>query len=293
MKSRWLVNLALLLVVAGLGLFLYFSPKKEAPSSNAVRLSELSQSAVNRIEIAFTAKNPVILEKRDGHWHLVQPYAARAGEEAVGKILAVLNAYSVDRFDTTDLARFGLDHPSLRLKLDDKELLFGTFNPVNGQQYVAFASAVYLIPTSYSDAAATQVVELLDKHLLAPNEEIASFDFSHLEQWEATGLRVEHAGKEWKVSIPGAKPVAAEMDEWFGDGWKTLEAKAVEPYKPDHKTAYPYFEIILKDGKRIRVDKQLESPEMILARPDEGLKYHFPSDLGFALLNPPVGAPKE
>lgn len=292
MKSRWLVNLGLLVVIAGLALFLYLNPKKEEESPNSVKVSELSQADVRKVEIEFSAKKPVVLEKRDGNWFLVQPYAARAGEQAVNRILAVLNADSVDKFDTSDLARFGLDHPSLRLKLDDKELLFGTFNPVNGQQYVAFGNSVYLISTSYSDAAATQVVELLDKRLLGPGEEVVGFDFSHLEQWEATGLRLERKGSEWKVSIPGAKPVRAELDEWFGDGWKTLSANSVEPYRVDSKTVYPYFEIILKNGKRIRVDKQLESPEMLLARPDEGMLYHFPPDLGFSLLNPPVGAPK-
>lgn len=292
MKSRWLINLGLLVVIAGLTLFLYLNPKKDAPSLNAVKVSELSQADVVRVGIEFPAKNPVVLEKRDGNWFLVQPYAARAGLVPVSKILAILNAESVDKFDASDLARFGLDNPSLRLKLDDKEILFGTYNPVNGQQYIAFGNSVYLVSTQYSDAAATQVVELLDKHLLAPGEEVAGFDFSHLEQWEATGLRVERAGSEWKVSIPGAKPVSSEMDDWFGDGWKTLSATSVKPYARDSKAAYPYFEIILKDGKRIHVDKHLESPELILARPDEGIQYHFPSDIGFTLLNPPVGAPK-
>lgn len=292
MKSRWLINLGLLVVIAGLGLFLYFNPKKDAPSFNAVRVSELSRADVRKIEVEVPAKNPVVLEKRNGHWFLVKPYAARAGEEPVNKILALLNADSVDKFDVSDLSRFGLDNPSLRLKLDDKEILFGTFNPVNGQQYIAFESSVYLVSTQYSDAATTQIVELLDKHLLAADEQVVGFDFSHLEQWEATGLVVERADSGWKVSIPGAQPDKAEMDEWFGDGWQTLSAKSVEPYKRDSKAAYPYFEILLKDGKRVRVEKHLESPEMLLARPDEGMLYHFPSDLGFTLLNPPVGAPK-
>lgn len=292
MKSRWLVNLGLLVLIAGIGLFLYFGPKKEETKFNATKVSEISQADIRKISIEFPAKNPVVLEKQDGHWRLMQPYAARAGEEVVGRILAVLNADSVDKFDTTDLARFGLDNPSLRLKLDDREILFGTFNPVNGRQYIAFENSVYLVSTQYQDAAGTQVVELLDKRLLAPNEEVAGFDFSHLEQWEESKLVVEHQGSEWKVSIPGAKPEKAGMDEWFGDGWRTLSAKSVEPYKLNAKETFPYFEIILKDGKRIRVDKQLESPEMILARPDEGMRYHFAPDLGFSLLNPPVGAPK-
>lgn len=292
MKSRWLVNLVLLAVIAGLGLFLYFNPKKEGTSINEIKVSEIRPSDINKIEIEFPAKNPVVLEKQEGHWRLVQPYPARAGDEMVGRILAVLNADSVDKFDTSDLARFGLDNPSLCLKLDGKDVLFGTNNPVNGRQYIAFGNSVYLVSTQFYDAAATQVVELLDKLLLAPGEEIAGFDFSHLEQWEATGLVVEHGDSAWKVSISGAKPDKAAMDEWFGDGWKTLSARSIEPYKRNSKETYPYFEIILKDGKRIRVEKHLESPEMILARPDEGMQYHFAPDLGFGLLNPPVGAPK-
>jgi hypothetical protein len=292
MKSRWLVNLALLVIIAGLGLFLYFNPKEEASSFNEVRVSEINQDDIGKIAIEFPAKNPVVLEKHDGHWKLVQPYAARAGDVAVGRILAVLNADSVDKFDTSDLERFGLDNPSLRLRLDDKEILFGTYNPVNGRQYILFDNSVYLVSTQFYDAAGTQVVELLDKQLLAPDEKVVGFDFAHLEQWEETGLVVEHNGGNWKVSIPNAKPNKAEMDEWFGDGWKTLSARSVQPYKRNSQENHPYFEILLEGGKRLRIEKHLESPELILARPDEAMEYHFAPDLGFALLNPPVGAPK-
>ncbi|MDR2875055.1 MAG: DUF4340 domain-containing protein [Methylobacillus sp.] len=292
MKSRWFVNLALLAVIAGLGIFLWLAPKKEEAAPDAIKVSSIAPSAVNKIEIGFPAKNPVVFEKQDGHWRLVQPYSARADGESVGKLLDVLNADSVDKFDAADPARYGLDQPALRLKLDDREMLFGTTNPVNGRQYIAFENAVYLVATRFYDVAGTQVVEMLDKHLIAPGEEVVGFDFSHLEQWEETGLVIERDGANWKVSIPTAKPTPGELDGWFGDGWKTLRANAVEPYKPDPRQSYPYFEIILKDGKRIHVDKQLESPELVLARPDEGMAYHYAADLGFTLLNPPVGVPK-
>ncbi|MDR2220758.1 MAG: DUF4340 domain-containing protein [Methylobacillus sp.] len=292
MKSRWLVNLALLAVIVGLGIFLYLTPKKEETATDVIKVSAINSSAINKITIEFPAKNPVVFEKQDGHWRLVQPYTARAGEEVIGKLLAVLDADSTDKFDTADLARYGLNQPSLRLELNDKEMLFGTTNPVNDRQYIAFENAIYLVSTQFYDVAGTQIVEMLDKHLIAPGEEVVGFDFSHLEQWEETGLVVERDGANWKVSIPNAKPAPGELDDWFGDGWKTLRANSVEPYTFDSRKTYPYFEIILKDGKRIHVDKQLESPELVLARPDEGMAYHYAADLGFTLLNPPVGVPK-
>lgn len=295
MKSRWLLNLALLLVVGGIALFLYLNPKQEEKGPNEVKVSNIVTSSISNISIQSPAKKPVQLQKRDGHWFLVQPYAARAGVGPVMKILAILGATTVDKFDATDLARFGLDNPTLRLKLDNEEFTFGTFNPVSGQQYIAYRNSVYLVSTQYAEAATTQVTELLDKHLLAPGEHVAGFDFSRLEQWEEIGgLRVDHVNGEWKVSTPNAHPVRKEMDDWFADGWESLTASSVEPYKPVPKNPpYPSFEIVLKDGKRLHIDKQLESPELILARPDEGMLYHFPGDLGFTLLNPPVNVPKK
>ena len=40
-----------------------------------------------------------------------------------------------------------------------------------------------------------------------------------------------------------------------------------------------------------QVDNE-ESPELLLGRPDEGLMYHVPPDIGFTLLNPPINLGK-
>jgi len=69
-------------------------------------------------------------------------------------------------------------------------------------------------------------------------------------------------------------------------------AQSVEPYTPDRKATYPSFEVKLKDGSKVHFDKLQESPELQLGRPDEGVMYHFPQDVGFNMLNPPVGLPK-
>ena len=60
----------------------------------------------------------------------------------------------------------------------------------------------------------------------------------------------------------------------------------------DPKSAYEqavekYGEVVLS-GKTIHFDKLQESPELLLARPDEGLVYHYSNDVGFTMLNPPL-----
>lgn len=293
MKSRWIVNLVLLLLVAGMGLALKFMPEKPQAQPSTVTLSELNSDTFSQISIEAPAKNPVTLEKRDGRWWLVQPYKARADAMAVERVLSVVRAESVDKFDATDPARYGLDHPALKLKLGAEEFLFGTFNPVSGKQYVGFRNSVYLIESKYSESATTQVVEMLDKNLLAADEQIASFDFSRLEQWEeGGGLRMAMEKDQWVVTRPNTTAKQEELKGWFADSWGTLIAMSVEPYQPDHRKKYPSFEIKLKNGKTLHFDKESESPELILARPDEGLRYHFPQDVGFQILNPPVTATK-
>lgn len=289
MKSRWLINLALLLLVLGGALALYLVPEPQTDKPAGVRISQVDPGSIGHISIVFTSKAPVELEKREGYWWLVKPFVARADHAVVGQILGVLEATASEKLPADDLTRYDLHQPVLRLKLDDEELVFGTHNPLDGRQYVAYKDGVYLVDGLYSQSAATQVVAMLDKNPLGPTEEIAGFDFSRLEQWEATGLRLDRENGKWIVSVPQAKPVQDEINDWYDTFWKALQATSVEPYQPDRKAIYPSFEIKLKNGKSIHFDKLQESPELLLARPDEGLIYHFPQDMGFSLLNPPAG----
>jgi hypothetical protein len=293
MKSRWIVNLVLLVLVVGIVLALKHAPEQKKEVAPAITVSTVDTDNISRISIEAPAKAPVELEKQDGAWFLTKPYKARAGGKPVYQMLAVLRANSVDKFDANDPARFGLDHPALKLKLDDQEITFGTLNPVNGMQYIGYQNSVFLVESKYAEALTIQVVEMLDKNLLKPGEDIAGFDFSHLEQWEeGGGLKMMRENGQWKVERPNAHPVQNDINAWFDDSWKTLIALSVEPYQPNSKAKYPSFDIKLKNGKILHFEKQGESPELKLARPDEGMIYHFPQDVGFQILNPPVGSPK-
>ena len=137
------------------------------------------------------------------------------------------------------------------------------------------------------------MIELIDKSPLKPSEKVAGFDFSHLEQWEESRLNVDLVDGKWKASILTSKPQQNEMNEWLEFSWLHNPAKSVEMYTPDRKATFPYFEIKLADGSKVHFDKIQESPDLLLARPDEGLIYKFPSDAGFTMLNPPINIPSK
>jgi hypothetical protein len=126
---------------------------------------------------------------------------------------------------------------------------------------------------------------------LKPTEKVVGFDFGRLEQWEATGLNLDMANGKWKVSLDKAKPTQNELNEWVDYSWIHTRAKSVDFYTPDRKTTYPSFQVKMADGSKVHFDKIQESPELIIARPDEGLTYSFPQDEGFVMLNPPINLP--
>jgi hypothetical protein len=289
MKARWLLNLALLLLVAGLALFVYLRPKVDtAVTQQSYPVAAIDIGKVTKVSIEVPAKKAVVFEKQQGLWMMLEPFKGRADPVEVGRIISIAIASSPEKLPANDPVRFGLDHPQLTLHLNDQDFSFGMYNPVGGDQFVAHGNAVYTLPTTYSESATTQPLELLDKHPFAHNETIVGFDFSALEQWESSHLNLDlQDDGKWKVSSPAAKPNQNEVKEWF-EGWEQIEATSVEPAQPDH-TPHPFLIVKLKDGRKIKLIKMQESPELLLVREDEELQYHFPQDVGFTALNPPAG----
>ena len=294
MKKRWLLNLVMLALVIGLMAFLYLRPKTEAQAENKHEVSQLKLADIAAVKVEFPAQAAVTFEKVEGLWRMTAPYKTRADQQSVQRILAIIAATSVEKFPASDLAKFGLDNPQLRLKLSgeklDESFIFGTYNPVTEEQYVTYKDGVYLLAGTYSEAAKTQPIEMVDKAPLTPDEakQVSGFDFSRLEQWEEARLNVDIADGKWATNVAKAKITQNEMNEWLDFSWAQAQAKSVELYTPNHKETYPSFEVKLKNGKKIHFDKISEAPELLLGRPDEGVMYHFANDVGFTMLNPPL-----
>ena len=295
MKKRWIINLLLLLVISIIAAILYLRPQGNLSAAKAYEISSLKLSEFDALSVEYPSHAPVSFVKVDDFWRMTEPYKARADQQSVLRILSLVAATSSEKFAGTDvgaLEKFGLNNPAVRIKMSRKGVAevfsFGTYNPVTEQQYMAYKDEVYLLPGSYSEAGTVQPIELISKNPLKPTEKVAGFDFSRLEQWQASGLNLDIANGEWKTNVAKAKPTQNELNEWLDFSWMQAQAKSVEIYTPDRKTPYISFDIKMKDGSKVRFDRIQESPEFILGRPDEGLQYHFSNDVGFTMLNPPL-----
>ncbi len=290
MKNKWLINIILLVMVLSISLFLFLKPTK-IKQTKQFSISTFNLSDFDSIKIDFPSRASVILKKSSESWHMIEPVKGRADQFSVQKIISIVATSSSEKLPSNDLAKYGLDKPTMKLKLihkgQEEEFIFGTYNSVTEDQYLLYKENVYLISGSYSEAAATQPIELIDKLPLTKSEEIKYFDFSRLEQWQSKRLKVTRNNNEWSAN-EGSQFKQNEMAEWFDMTWVKNPAKSVEKSSIDLRVPYKSFDIHTIDGKKITFLRVQESPETKLYRVDEGLLYHFGSDIGFTMMNPPI-----
>ncbi len=277
-------------MVLSISLFLFLKPTK-IKQTKQFSISTFNLSDFDSIKIDFPSRASVILKKSSESWDMIEPVKGRADQFSVQKIISIVATSSSEKLPSNDLAKYGLDKPTMKLKLihkgQEEEFIFGTYNSVTEDQYLLYKENVYLISGSYSEAAATQPIELIDKLPLTKSEEIKYFDFSRLEQWQSKRLKVTRNNNEWSAN-EGSQFKQNEMAEWFDMTWVKNPAKSVEKSSIDLRVPYKSFDIHTIDGKKITFLRLQESPETKLYRVDEGLLYNFGSDIGFTMMNPPI-----
>ena len=277
-------------MVLSISLFLFLKPTK-IKQTKQFSISVFNLSDFDSIKIDFPSRASVIFKKSTESWDMIEPVKGRADQFSVQKIISIVATSSSEKLPSNDLAKYGLDKPTMKLKLihkgQEEEFIFGTYNSVTEDQYLLYKENVYLISGSYSEAAATQPIELIDKLPLTKSEEIKYFDFSRLEQWQSKRLKVTRNNNEWSAN-EGSQFKQNEMAEWFDMTWVKNPAKSVEKSSIDLRIPYKSFDIHTIDGKKITFLRVQESPETKLYRVDEGLLYNFGSDIGFTMMNPPI-----
>jgi len=277
MKQSFWLNIALLLGVAAAGAFVYLRPPAEERVEHAV--SALAPVSATSVRIERPGSEAVVLEKKDGTWFLVAPFAARADEFMVQRLLAILQARTAHRFAATDLARFDLETPRARLVIDGQSFAFGLVNEISREQYVRSGDAVYALSARYGLALPVRPEALASKHLLAPGEtpvRISPPSFS-----------VARSGERWVLEPAAPDRSQDDVTRWVGE-WQAASALRIEPHRQGE--ASESVRIELANGRTLVVEILARKPEVVFLRPDQRLQYHVGAEVGKRLLSPPGAA---
>lgn len=278
LTRRWLLNLALLVLVLALGGYAWYRSSR-APVETKPTLTTLSADAVEAIEVARPEQPAVRLQRTDGQWRLTAPLNARADSFAIDSLLRMTQA-PIDSTITpadAELARYGLDRPRLTVRLNDTEIRFGEAHPLKDEHYVQYQSRVHLIPNRYYAQAAMPYTNFIDSRLIEPGRKLTGFKLPDF------ALRLQDS--EWRRE-PGIEALSSDRINGFVDDWRHARALQVEKYGGKKAQQQVVITTEDSDGKPtdLRIEVISREPEFVLYRPDEGLEYHFPQDTARRLL---------
>jgi hypothetical protein len=277
MRNRWLLNLALLLLVAGLAVFVTLRTPDRTASGPA--LTALSAADIAHLRLEKTGQEPIVLERRDDQWWMRAPVCARANRFHVDGLLRLISAPSELRLTSTpeELTKYGLDRPTARVGLDQEQILVGALHPFKNQHYVLYRGEVHLIASHRLSAVFQSYSGFIDSRLLAEGLQPAAF--------RLPGFAVTLRDGSWRREPPD-ETLASDRINNFVAEWLHARALAVE--RASQRPALDRIQIVhAVDGvpKTVTFEILGYQPEFVLRRKDQGLEYHFPEETGVRLLH--------
>ena len=278
MKNRWLLNLALVLLVGLLVLVAVIKPGgKKSPESQT--LTTLAPDSIQRVRLQRPRQPEVVLEKATDLWRLVAPRAARANNFRINELTQLASAPVTTRFPAPpgELGKYGLDKPLATVILNDAAIHFGAMHPLNNELYVLHAGQVQLVPASALRAASTPLEDLLSPGLLDDKAKLLAL--------RLPGFRLKQNDQGAWIRSPELKELASDRINRFVDEWRYARALSVSAYTG--KPAKERITITVDDNGRPRTLEfgvVARKPELVLVRYDEQLEYHFPDDAVTRLL---------
>lgn len=280
LRTGWIVNLLLLIGVGGLAAYALWGRKGEDAPRHAI--AAVKGTDVKRVVIEPRNGKAMILEKQGEDWFLAQPVQARADHGQVERLLDLLSAKSREKLAATDLQRFELDTPELKVSFDGHTVAFGTANPLSQDLYVLSGDGVYLLSPYYRSLVPQSPERVLTHALFRRDEKPVAFVLRQ--------FRVEQRDASWVLSPAPAQnqPSADDINRWV-DEWRHASSLLTQPAAG--KSSREAIEVRLADGRSLALGVHQREPELVLVRADERLSFHFSGETAQRLLGPPVATP--
>jgi hypothetical protein len=273
-RRRWIALTALFLIVGALGAWVYLNPPR-SDSTLEHALASGAPALARTMSYAPRTEEAITLQRTSAGWYITAPFKARADGFQVERLLSLLEARASARYPSLDLERYGLDRPVAHLTIDGQEFAFGAVNAMTREQYVLTRDGVHAVPLVFTRLPQS-TDQLIARELFAPGEVPVRF--------ELPDYSLEFVDGRWRLT-PG-EAGADERNAWV-DRWRHAAASLAARHAGGEPAATITVE--LKEGGRIVFGILELEPEVVLARSDTGIRYHFSTEAGRRLLDRPGG----
>ena len=275
MRQRALINIVLLVVVAGLAAFIALAPDQE-PRLDLEPLSNEDPHAVSRVRLDPGAGETIELRRADGVWQLVDPMRMAANDFRVNALLGVLRAPVHARIDVPpeEYHRFGLAPAKARVLLDKKEILFGDTEPIHTRRYLLYDGGVALVDDAYFSHLSSSAANYVNLALLGRDPNPRNILLPDLRVYRDAGV--------WHLESENTQASPDSITKLV-DAWRHTQATAVRPYEQSLDWNES-IRVQLDEGE-LHFDLARTEYELILGRKDLGIQYHVTKGTGTRLLH--------
>ena len=278
MKTRWLLNLALLLLVAALALFVWYRSTERAHDPRAP-LTALAPGDITQIRIERPAHEPLLLERTQTSWRITRPVKGRANSFAVDNLLRLAQApVETTLTPPVEPKRYGLAPPAATIHFNDVAIAFGQMHPMQNWHYVHVGDSVHLIGSRYYAQVVAPYNNYLDARVIEDGRVPVAFVLP--------GLRVQRDDGTWR-HVPEDKKLSTDRINDFVEEWRHARALSVERYSGRAVLERIELKFAADSNKTetLTLGILARKPDLVLYRADEGLEYHFPEETGKRLLS--------
>lgn len=233
--GRLTSTLLLVVVLAGLGAYIYFVDSKrpaDAPGAEGQapreKFFKIETDKISEIRVTSQGESTLLRKEKDG-WKLVEPVTADADPpEAIGMATNITGVESVGVVDEnpSDLAQFGLDKPAIKVEFKGDGGASGSFsignkNPMQTEMYALKGGdkKVYLVSSFQETNFNRTPFDLREKKILKFDRDKA--DTLTLVKGKDS-IEMARSGSEWKVT----KPVPSRSDYAAIEGFLTRLSSA-------------------------------------------------------------------
>lgn len=273
LSKRWLINYVLIILII-LFTFVGNRFKVETGYQPENRITTLKPKDINRISIQ-TADDNISLTRANGQWQIESPIQWLANNITIERILGIASSETDSKLPANDidLSTIGLQFPKAILTLNDTRIHFGATNRIGERRYLLINSTVFLLPDLHLPFIINGVNGLIDQRLLPRALPLSSLQIGQLK------IEKTNSG-QWLDSNQSSTP---EQIKPLIDNWQTLQVSRIRSFQ---KKAAPLQKIIagLSNGNEIEFFLMSIEPEIIIARADIGLQYHFNKNHYYHLL---------
>ncbi|MDH5357622.1 MAG: DUF4340 domain-containing protein [Gammaproteobacteria bacterium] len=177
MKFRYLTNLILILLVAGL----YWYNNQNEPNDDVAKLTSITRDEIQIITISRPTTDDIVLRKSSSGWQVTHPIKSRANGTRIDLLLSLLNTRSHAQLivnDTHDnaLSQYGLSPAKVTLKLNDHVFKIGHNETINNYRYILHNDVIHLIDDDVAPLLHVNATGFIDNRLIPPNHTIRKLE---------------------------------------------------------------------------------------------------------------------